>query len=296
MRAFGFVRSAAVLFALAASVPAQFFLIQVPMLWSWQIDAPSAAVIDGDSGALLWGKAAHTRRANASTTKMVTALVARDFTKLPPGHPARRSLYSTITVGWAPPLTGGSSANLQYGEQLSFYNALRFLLMRSGNDAAVAIAEHCAFSEGNFVPLMNNKVLQLGLSNTNFVNCHGRDPYWPMSTLHYASAYDLTQIARAVLADSVLAGIVATGKTGVYTSRQGFVEITNTNDFVENGSYSGIIGVKTGTTGNAGACLVSAARRSGRTIIACVLGSSDNAQRYADSRLLLDHGFACIGQ
>ncbi len=291
------VRLCLVAAVLSVAAPAQFFYITTPLLFSWEISAPAAIVVDASDGRILWGKAAHQRRANASTTKMVTALVARDFSRLPLGHPARRSLGSTVSVGWKPPLLnvgGGGSANLQYGERLTLHDALRFLMLPSANDAAVAIAEHCAFTELQFVSLMNQKVAQLGLTDTFFVTAHGAE-IWPITNAHYSSAYDLAQIGRRVLADPVLAAIVGAGSLSVKTSRQGNVTIYDTNKFVLYQSYSGIVGIKTGTTPSAGRCLVSAATRSGRTVISVVLGASSDAARYADARRLMDHGFACLG-
>jgi D-alanyl-D-alanine carboxypeptidase (penicillin-binding protein 5/6) len=268
---------------LAASAPV---LCQSELQTS-QITAPSAIVVNGDTGDILWSKSAFTRRPMASTTKMMTAIVARDFTRMNVNNPLRKRLTDEVTVGLAPTLVGGSVAGLEFGEKLTLHDLLRCLMLPSGNDAAVAIAEFCAVTEPLFVVLMNQKAAQLGLSDTQYFNAHGKDPI--IDGLHFSTVADLARIGRELLTDSVLAEIVSTSRVSVVTDKK-TIDLKNSNDFLNDDRYPGTIGIKTGTTQRAGHCLVAAARRANRTIITVVLGS-DDGKRYVDSRKLMDFGF-----
>jgi D-alanyl-D-alanine carboxypeptidase len=234
------------------------------------IGARAAILIDAATGAPLWEKEPDRRLAMASTTKIMTALIALE--RAPLDAPIR------VPVG-AAQLPGNSVAGLRQGEQLPLGQALYALLLPSGNDAALAIASSVAGSTDGFVAQMNRRADELGLRNTHFANPHGLD-----APNHYASARDLARLARLALERPVFARIVATQE---HTYRGQLVyRWTNVNRLLW--LRPDATGVKTGTTDEAGASLVASARRDERRAIAVVLDSPD---RWAESGALLDHFF-----
>jgi D-alanyl-D-alanine carboxypeptidase (penicillin-binding protein 5/6) len=230
-----------------------------------------ACVVVDDAGRVLWRRAPHLELPNASTTKMVTALVAV----------RRLGLDESVEVSSAAASVGGGGFDLQTGDVFSTHDLLVAMLLSSSNEAAAALAEATAGSQEAFVARMNRFVTRLGATDTAFVNPHGLD-----AEGHHSSASDLASIAARVLDEPVLAEIVATSQATISTPRGPVTEV-NRNLLLE--SYSGAIGVKTGRTIGAGNVLVAAARRGGRTILAVAMGS-DNAT--ADAARLLDLGFA----
>lgn len=224
---------------------------------------------------VLWGREIDARRANASTTKMVTALLVV----------RRGRLDEEVTASRAAAATGGGGLDLRPGDVYSVEELLYALLLSSSNDAAVALAEHHSGSEEAFVDRMNRFVRTLGARESRFVTPHGLDVPG-----HFSTARDLARIALAVLRRPALAEIVATPETTI-TGSSGSRRIVNTNPLLE--TYEGAVGVKTGYTAGAGDVLVAAAVRGGRRLIAVALGSSDAA---ADARALLDYGFAVLGR
>jgi len=244
------------------------------------ISADAAVLIDARTGRLLWGRAADVARAPASTTKMMTALVALEI-----GRPDEQ-----IVVGRAAAATPGSSAGLRPGDRYTLAALLRGLLLRSGNDAAAAIATHLAGSETAFAALMNARARALGLQSTNFVNPHGLTaPY------HFSSARDLALIARAGLAVPAFAQLVASADAEMRgwdaMQREIRRELHNTNRLLV--AYDWVDGVKTGTTSAAGNCLVASGTRGGFRLIAVVLHSDD---RWGDAVRLLQWGYAHFSQ
>ncbi|MHC4922248.1 MAG: hypothetical protein ACYTKC_22005, partial [Planctomycetota bacterium] len=257
-----------------------------------EITAPSGVVMDRDTGQILWQKEAFTKRAMASTTKMMTALIAIERTQLPVWHPDYKSLMAYVDISNNAASQTGSTANLVTGEKMRLYRLLYCMLLPSGNDAAVATAEFIAGDESSFVDLMNARAAELGLSGTQFKNAAGRD-----ATGHYSTAYDLARLARHVLADPFLAQIVKTPEITVLGKLFGVPYphyLSNTNRFLHTDPYAGIVGVKTGTTENADACLVASATRAGKSVTTVVLGSTTSTNRYVDSRKLLDYGFDAL--
>jgi D-alanyl-D-alanine carboxypeptidase (penicillin-binding protein 5/6) len=224
---------------------------------------------------VLWGREVDAARANASTTKMVTALVVVAEAQL--DEPVRASRDAAAT--------GGGGLDLQPGDVYSVGDLLHALLLSSSNDAAVALAEHVAGSEEAFVVRMNRFAGSLGASGSFFVTSHGLDVPG-----HYSTARDLARFALALLRRPVLAEIVATSSATISGS-SGPQRLVNTNPLLE--TYEGAIGVKTGYTASAGDVLVAAAARGGRRLIAVAMGSPDAA---ADARALLDYGFAVLGR
>lgn len=233
-----------------------------------EISAASAVLMDADTGRVLYGKDSHTRRSIASTTKLMTALVA-----LESGH----SLEETVTI--VQPWTGveGSSVYLRPGEEVSLETLLYGLLLRSGNDAALAVAGHCGGTVEEFVSQMNRKARQLGMTDSSFANPNGLD-----AEGHYSSAYDMALLGRASLENETLAKIAATKSITLGTRT-----FTNHNKLLWR--YEGCVGLKTGYTERAGRTLVSAARRDGITLVCVTLNAPGD---WADHAALFDYGFA----
>ncbi len=261
--------------ALNATYPPRAEVLRGPV-----ISADAAVLIDARSGRLLWSRNADQARAPASTTKMMTALVALE----------RGQLNEVIVVPRAAAATPGSSAGLRAGDRYTLAALLRGLLLRSGNDAAAAIATHLAGSEEGFAALMNARARALGLRSTHFVNPHGLT-----APFHYSSALDLALIARAGLAVPAFAQLVATADAEMrgWDSMQREIrrELHNTNRLLV--AYDWVDGVKTGTTNAAGNCLVASGNRGGFRLIAVVLHSDD---RWGDAVRLLRWGYAHFSQ
>jgi D-alanyl-D-alanine carboxypeptidase (penicillin-binding protein 5/6) len=231
-----------------------------------QPGAVAALLVDVGTHTVIYSKDATRRVAPASTTKMMTALVAIQSGRLD----------DTVVIQPGD-VEVGSAIGLSPGEQWTLRDLLYDLLLPSDNAAAVAIARHVAGSEAAFVAMMNAQAAEWGLKDTHFANPHGLD-----DPEHYTTASDLAQIALRGLAQPVFAGIVGTREKEV----RGRV-LHNLNELL--GSYDGAQGIKTGTTDAAGQCLVAAAARPAGRALAVVLGSAD---RYADARALLDFYFA----
>lgn len=230
-----------------------------------------ACIVVDDTDRLLFARRADARLPNASTTKMVTAiLVLRDS-----------ALIDEVTVSRRAAATGGGGLDLVAGDRFSVRELLLALLLTSSNDAAVALAEHAAGSEAAFVDAMNAYAHQVDATETTFTTPHGLD-----DPGHLSSAGDLALFAWELLERPLLARIVATKEARISGPR-GALPLENRNDLL--GTYRGAIGVKTGFTAAAGNVLVSAAERQGRRVVAVVMRSEDAS---ADSRALLDHGFA----
>lgn len=230
-----------------------------------EVTAQAAIVSDMASGQILAEKNAHQRLAPASTTKIATALVALQ----------RGQLEEQVVVHESA-LVGGAKMGLSPSQTVTLEELLYGLLLRSGNDAATAIAQHIGGSVDGFVEMMNQEAENLGLTATHFVNPHGLD-----APDHYSSAYDLMMMARQALADPTFAEIVSTQQ---YTFRGR--RLNNRNELL--GNYRGADGVKTGTTAGAGECLVASATRDGHQVLVVILGSED---RYGDALTLLDYYF-----
>lgn len=228
------------------------------------VTAASALLIDLESGQALYEKAAAEPRPPASTAKLMTALVVLDQA------PLDEAVVVTANAGE----TGDSTMGLEPGERLSVEELLYGMLIPSGNDAAVALAEHVAGTEADFVAMMNARARTMGLSATNFVNVHGLD-----ANGQTTSAADLAIIAGAALEHPVINRIVATPSATVAGHA-----LRNTNELL--GTYDGADGVKTGTTDEAGECLVASVTRGGRRTLLVLLGSTD---RFTDARKLFDH-------
>jgi D-alanyl-D-alanine carboxypeptidase (penicillin-binding protein 5/6) len=238
-----------------------------------EITGGAAVVMEEPCGEILHSLNEHTRLPPASLTKIATAIVAAD----------RKPLDTAIDVqmdGAALSLeTDATVMGIKPGQRLTLYDLLNGLILRSGNDAALTIAQAVAGNEQKFVKLMNERVAALGLRNTHFVNSHGLD-----NPGHFSSAYDLALLGRELLASPDLATIAS---SQAYTPNWDAGQLTNINLLLSN--YPGAIGIKTGFTDLAGQTIVGGADRHGRRLLVSVMQSSDV---YVDATALLDWAFA----
>lgn len=238
---------------------------------SIKIDAKAYLLMDPITGRILLGKNINEKKAMASTTKIMTAIVALE----------EGELGSKVQVSKRAAGIGGSSFRLLPKEEMSLENMLYGLLLSSGNDAAIAIAEHISGSVEGFVELMNKKALELGAINTHYINPHGLD-----APGHYSTAEDLAIIARYALNIPKFREIVNTKEKtieeGNFTRK-----IVNTNKLLW--SFEGADGIKTGYTGKAGRCLVASAVKNDIQLLSVVLGTRDH---FKNSKVLLDYGFS----
>ncbi|MEA2461435.1 MAG: hypothetical protein QOH90_1612 [Actinomycetota bacterium] len=238
-----------------------------------RVDCVSCLVIDDDHN-VLWERNPHARLANASTTKMVTALVVV----------GRADPRTRFTVSPRAAATGGGGPQLAPGAHVTVGRLLEALLVASSNDAAAVLAEGVGGNQASFVASMNRLVRRLGAEDTHFVNPHGLD-----APGHFSSAADLALFAEELLRHPLLARIVRERSVRIRTTT-GPERFENTNLLLE--TYPGMVGVKTGYTIAAGNVLVTAARRAGRRLISVAMHSTDAFQ---DSRRLLDLGWARLG-
>ena len=232
-----------------------------------EISASAAVLMDLDSGRVLYERSADTRMLIASTTKILTALVTiRDG-----------NLSDTVKVSREAAYTEGSSMYLKEGEELTLETLLYGLLLCSGNDAAVAIAEHVGGSVKGFVKRMNETAAELGMERSSFANPNGLD-----DENHYSTAYDMALLARAAMENETLVRIASTRTVSI-----GGRTMTNHNKLLH--YVDGCLGLKTGYTRAAGRTLVSCAERNGQRLIAVTLQDGND---WADHQSLYDYGFS----
>lgn len=237
------------------------------------LNSKNAILYDNTYNQILYEKNAYDRVPNASTTKVLTAIVAYE----------KGNLSDIVTVSKNAALIGGSGINLRTNDKVSLEDLIKGLMVHSGNDAAVAIAEHVGGSIENFCNMMNEKAKDIGLENTNFVTPHGLD-----RENHYSTAYDLVKMSEYLLNIEFLANIVKERSVTIKVNDVART-IGTTNEMLS--FYEGADGVKTGFTGDAGRCLISSATKDGRKLISVVLGCGTKKQRTVDSVELLDYGF-----
>ena len=229
-------------------------------------------LIDSISGKVLYQKRCHVRRPPASTTKVMTAILALE----------NGNLQASVTASPKAVQTEFGSLNLRPGEKMTLDDCLHGMLLRSANDAAVCVAENIAGSESKFVEMMNAKAKEIGAKDTHFVHPHGL--YDPK---HYSTAYDLALIARYAIQYPAFNEIVKTKVCRISRSiNKQDVAIKNTANFLW--KYDGADGIKTGYTKEAGHCFVGSATRDGWRLIAVVLKSRSCGH---DTASLIDYGF-----
>ena len=232
-----------------------------------EVSAAAAVLMDADSGRLLYEKNGEKRMLIASTTKLMTALVALE----------QGGLQQEITVTGGH-MAEGSSMYLRPGEKLTLETLLYGLLLSSGNDAALAVTE-CMGGAVPFVARMNEKAAELGMENTHFANPNGLD-----DEAHYSTAEDMAKLAAAAMDDPVLRRVASTR-----TARIGGRTLTNHNKLLSR--VEGCVGLKTGYTRAAGRTLVSCAERDGVRLVAVTLQDGDD---WNDHASLYEQGFRVL--
>ncbi|MDD5667630.1 MAG: D-alanyl-D-alanine carboxypeptidase [Actinomycetota bacterium] len=237
------------------------------------VSAAAAILVDAATGDVLYEVNADTSLPMASTTKVMTALVTME----------NSSMDENVTVSEYASSIGESSAWLDAGEVLTVEQLLYALMLQSGNDASVALAEHVAGSENAFVEMMNARARELGLGNTCFANPHGLDEQG-----HYTSARDLAEIASMAMAMDVFREIVAAQTYEIPWPGHPYPRVMeNHNKLLK--LYPAATGIKTGYTANAGKCLVASSRKDGRELITVIL---DGGESYWDQTIsLMEYGF-----
>ncbi|MDY3928177.1 MAG: D-alanyl-D-alanine carboxypeptidase family protein [Clostridia bacterium] len=246
------------------------FFIFSENVYALDTSAECACLIAADSGEILYEKNPDVRHQMASTTKIMTAVIALE----------RNSMNDTVVVSANAASQEGSSIYLRGGEEISVKNLVYGMMLNSGNDAACAIAEHICGSVEEFAEIMTKKAHEIGAVNTSFKNASGLD-----ADGHYSTAADMAKIAAYAMRKPEFREIVST-KTAQIETSSGITYLKNHNKLLWN--YDGCIGVKTGYTKSTGRCLVSCAERDGVTLIAVTLGAPDD---WKDHSAMLDYGF-----
>ena len=238
-----------------------------------KINSRSAVVIDRKSKNIIYGKNENVKKAMASTTKIMTAMVVIKNT----------NLNNIVEISKKAAGTGGSRLGLKAGDKITVKDLLYGLLLRSGNDCAVALAEYVAGSVPEFSNLMNQNAQMLDLNNTHFVTPHGLD-----EEEHYTTAYELAILADYALNNELFAQIV-NKKSYTININKNSKTLNNTNELL--GNLNGVYGVKTGFTNGAGRCLVTSIKRGNLDVICVVLGADTKKDRTRDSAKLIEYTF-----
>lgn len=247
-----------------------------------EVSAQSAVVLTADTGAVLFEKDGHTPRPVASTTKIMTALLALEAAQ-ERGDPLVDITQEMVAVE-------GSSMGLQAGDSISLTGLAAGMLLASGNDAANAAALYLEGSLESFAARMNQRAAALGMEDTHFVTPSGLDGEDAQGLGHLSTAYDMALLARAALEDQAFRQLCSSPSLAVeFAEPVKRVTYTNHNKLLT--QYQGCVGVKTGFTKEAGRCLVSAAERDGALLIAVTLNAPNDWQ---DHTALLDYGFSQV--
>ena len=244
----------------------------------FDLPCQAAILVDEDSGTVLYEKNADEQRPIASITKVMTLLLT--FQALEEG---KIHLDDVVPVSEHAYSMGGSQIWLEPSEQMTLNDMLKAICVSSANDAAVAVAEFVGGSEPAFVQMMNEMAAELGMTSTHFENACGLDQEG-----HLSSARDVAIMSREMLLHHTEVRDYCSIWTD--TLRDGATQLVNTNKLLK--SYSGITGLKTGTTSKAGVCISASAERNGLRLIAVVLGSASGKERFEAATTLLDYGFA----
>lgn len=237
------------------------------------INSRRYAVYDRLSGRCIYGKDENKQTAMASTTKIMTSIVVVE----------NCNLDDVVIVTAKAAGTGGSRLGLHTDDEIKVLDLLYGLMLKSGNDAAVALAIHTSGSVEEFAKLMNQKAEELGLKDTNFVTPHGLD-----NSEHYTTAYELAKITDYALKNETIAKIVKTKTATIYINGNS-MQINNTNELL--GNVEGVYGVKTGFTNNAGRCLVTSVKRGDMDVIIVVLGADTRKDRAKDTMKLIEYAY-----
>lgn len=243
------------------------------------IAAKGAVVMDAETGRILYQKNMNGALPMASTTKIMTAIIAMED----------GNLNDTVTISQNAASVEPVKLGLKKGEKIKLEYLLYAMLMESSNDAAIAIAEHVHGSVDNFCKIMTEKAKKIGAKNTTFQTPNGLDANWPK---HMSTAYDMALIMKYATNNKNILKVMQTKNKSFSSSRKSY-SVTNKNRFLT--EYTGMIGGKTGLTNKAGHCFVGAAERNGVRLISVVLnsgsGSTGKERKWSDTRKLLDYGF-----
>ena len=237
------------------------------------VDSRIALIYDRESGRILYEKNGNKQTPMASTTKIMTAIVVLE----------NANLTDVVTIKSKAAGIGGSRLGLKKNDKITVNDLLYGLMLRSGNDGAIALATHVGGSVEGLAEMMNNKAKELGLVNSHFVVPHGLD-----NDGHYTTAYELAKMADYALKIDKFKEIVSTQYTTIYIN--GYAKsIKNTNQLL--GSVSGVYGVKTGFTNGAGRCLVSACKRDDLDVITVIIGANTTKQRTSNTIKLIQYAY-----
>lgn len=254
---------------------------------SLEISAVSVVLLEGSTGEIIFEKDKDKELVPASITKIMTLVLI--FEALEKG---KIKLEDTVTVSEAAAGKGGSQVYLEPNETQTVNDMIKCIAIASANDAATAMAEHLAGSEAEFVNQMNEKAKELGMKHTQFKNCTGLDD--DITSGHYTSAYDVALMSRELVTKHPEIKNYSTVWMDkiIHKTKKGESEfgLTNTNKLVR--FYSGITGLKTGSTSKAKYCLSATANRNGMDLIAVVMAAPDVKARFSEASSLLDYGFA----
>lgn len=260
--------------AIAPPIPVETFPPTPPPL----VSAPAWILYDETNDIMLDGVDVDTPRPMASTTKIMTGLLAIESGRLD----------EIVTVSQRAADIGEAEIGLEPGERIPMAMLVRALLMRSGNDAAIAVAEHLGGTVEGFVEQMNLRAAELGLTSTAFANPHGLD-----AEGHHSSPRDLMTLGQVAMAVPEFAEIVGLTRYRISDAPDGTARVAETtNDLLT--TYRGTFGVKTGFTFRAGLVFVGGAERDGRRLWVVVMGSEGPGAHFADASTLLDHGFEAL--
>ena len=255
---------------------------------SVEIESPSAILVEASTGTVLYEKAADEKRSPASVTKIMTALLI--FEAVESGK--IKLTDEAVTSAHAKSM-GGSQVFLEEGEKQTVETLIKCIMIASGNDAAVTMAEHISGTEQEFVNLMNRRAKELGMLNTNFVDCCGltEDPN------HYTTARDIAIMSRELVTrfPQIYDYTTVWMEDITHVTRQGtkVFGLTNTNKLLR--SYEGCKGLKTGSTSIAKYCLSATAVRNGIELISVIMTAPNSKTRFANAAALLNYGFGkCV--
>lgn len=262
---------------LAAAITASCFPLGAQALSNEEVKAPSAVLMEAQTGKVLYEKNPHEKRACASITKVMTLLLVMEAL-----DSGKIGLNDKVSVSQHAASMGGSQIWLKPGETMSVDDLLKATVIASANDCSVVLGEYVAGSEDEFVAQMNQKAKLLKMNDTTFKNCYGLD-----EDGHVTSAYDVAVMSRELMKHTRIFNYT---KTWIDYLRSGKTQLVNTNKLLK--SYRGITGLKTGTTSKAGSCISATAARDGVNLISVVLGCPDTKTRFSSASTLLDFGFA----
>ena len=242
------------------------------------VSCPSALLMEKQTGTVLFAQDEHTPREPASVTKIMTLLLTMEAVD------SGALSYDDVVTGSAHAAgMGGSQIWLKENEQMTVRDLLKAVCIVSGNDAAVALAEHLAGSEDAFVERMNTRAQELGMNDTHFVNCTGLP-----AAGHLTSAYDIALMSRELILRHP--DIRQFTTVWMDSLRGGASMLVNTNKLIR--FYDGATGLKTGSTDAAGYCLSATAEKNGMELIAVILKGRTSDERFTDAKALLNYGFS----